>query len=67
MTKKTTKMRLIIDVTYQNHGEPVEVLHALLCNAAEHLADNGLLSGESDAAVTCCTHWTEDVTKTKGL
>jgi hypothetical protein len=50
------KLELNIHVTYKTNGVLACDLVELLEQAAEHLLDNGLLTGETDAEVSDCTH-----------
>jgi len=50
-----TTLQLALTVAY-TPTVPVSTLTRLLNDAAEHLADNGLLSGDTDAEVLECTH-----------
>lgn len=53
------KIRLTIDVTYIRGDVSTNAIEKQLWRAAEHLADNGLLSGDLEANVYECSHSTE--------
>jgi len=61
----TRKLRLTIDVTYQEAETCQQALRDLLHQAAEHLRDEGLLSGTTPAWVVEATHKVEEVGKWK--
>jgi len=48
---ETTRMKLILDVTFETHGVPVEDLKANLEGIAKHAAGEGLITGDSEAEV----------------
>lgn len=51
MAGDRTGMRLVIDVEYGTGRTTLRELERVLVDAAEHLADNGLLSGDTEADV----------------
>lgn len=56
---KQIKAVLTIEVLYNVNDEDIYTKHDIklrLNNAAEHLIDNGLLTGESSDEVKSCTH-----------
>ncbi len=56
------RVKLDLIIEYEDEeGEPLPkwhfpYVHELLCEAAEHLYDNGLLSGSYDMQIKSCTH-----------
>lgn len=50
------KVKLEIVINYDMNGCSFEQVRDMLYSAAEHLSDNGLLSGHLDAEVNECTH-----------
>lgn len=59
------KMRLTIDVTYQEAETCRRELHDLLHQAAVHLREEGMLSGTTPAWVLEATHKVEEIDKWK--
>jgi len=53
-----TYLKLTVSVWYDRNGTPVDEIAHQLNRAAEHLADEGLLSGCLDAVVT---DWSRNV------
>lgn len=51
MKSDELKLRLVIDVTYEIGRTSEKELVEVLLDAAEHLAANGLLSGDTEADV----------------
>lgn len=50
--KKTITLRLSIEVSYEPNGVETSELETLLTRAADHLAGEGLFTGETAAEVT---------------
>jgi hypothetical protein len=53
-----TKKRSIIDVTFELNGAPETLANKYLREAARHLADNGLFTGDSEMTVE---EWSFDI------
>ena len=51
-TPKTMTFRLSIEVSYETNGVTTKELEGILTDAANHLAGEGLFTGESPAEVT---------------
>lgn len=49
----TTKLRLIMEVDYNLNGERKDVIKDLLNRVGFHLAEEGLLTGNTQAEVIC--------------
>lgn len=58
MTKDRARLRLTIDVDYELGRTDIRDLERALVAAADHLADNDMLSGTTEASVLT---WTSSV------
>jgi len=56
--KDTASLRLIVEVRYDLNGTQADDLECQLRRAADHLAGEGLLSGDTEA---CVTRWSRRV------
>lgn len=60
MRRDEAILRLTVDVRYDLGRTDIKELEAQLVRAADHLAAEGLLSGDTEASATC---WTSKVTQ----
>lgn len=60
-TNRGITVELRLRVTYDTHGESLETLVAQLQQALNHVAQNGIFSGETEAVVTDYRYNIEEV------
>lgn len=61
---ESIKVRLVLEVTYNPNGMSASELEALVCEIPYHAANNGMMSGSTDAEVES---WEVNVSSSKVL